>query len=98
GHEPVVRPERGGGRDLDPLVSAARANKWRAALLDQDVHAVVERLGHAHPAMQLELLLLGRGVFRGCRRHQPLVFESVEMARAMSTTSAAVRPRWPRCS
>ena len=36
-HEPVVGTDRSSRRDLDALMSAARADEWSPALLDEDV-------------------------------------------------------------
>ena len=89
-HEPVVRPDRRRGGHLDALVAAARADEWSAALFDQDMHPIVERLGHAHPAVEVQVLLACRGgIARRCRHQAVSAF-------AMSTTSSAVRPIWLR--
>ena len=85
-HEPVIGAEGRCGGDLDALVAAAGAYERRAALLDEDVHTVVERLGHAHPAVELEELLAGCGIALRGGRHQ--LFKAL----AMSTTSSAVSP------
>ena len=88
--EPVIGAERRGRGHLDPFVAAARADKRRPPLLDQDVHAIVERLGHAHPAVQVQVLLTCGGGIPGGGCHHAL------SAFAMSTTSSAVRPIWLR--
>src|SRR4029077_1092513 len=84
--QPVVGTEGRGRGDLDALMAAARADERRPALLDEDVHPVVERFGHAHPAMELEVFLASCLVALGGGRHQ--FFKAL----AMSTTSSAVSP------
>ena len=89
-----VGAEDGCRSDLDPFVTSARPAERSPSLLDQHVHAVVEGLGHAHPAVELKVLLLGRGrCDDGCLGHPPSVYAAVTRALAMSATSSAVRPR-----
>ena len=90
-NQPVVRPKRRCGRDLDSFVASARADKRRSPLLDQDVHAIVQSLGHAHPAMHLDVFGLGPG--RRCdprfRRHPA---QSSVLLRGLGRKSPDRRP------
>jgi hypothetical protein len=47
----------------------ARPRTIAFALLDQHVHAIVQRLGHAHPAVELEVFLFGGGFGTRGGRH-----------------------------